>query len=122
MGNRVKTKIESCVPFNAYYYVTDCLSTRDRQGYSRGIPLPITTLNSLVKEYKVHAKRLRVTGEGITGDPEGPEGAQGGGEPERLQFYILADGPDDATPEFACNIWGMLHTFLLISFRSFHII
>ena len=60
-------------------------------------------LNLNLWQYKVQAKKLRVTGEGITGDDlEGTQG--GGGEPEHLKFYILADGPDDATPDFACNI------------------
>ena len=38
-----------------------------------------------------------------------------------MKFYILADGPDDATPDFACNIWGIFQTLNQFLFVNLHL-
>lgn len=38
-----------------------------------------------------------------------------------MKFYILADGPDDATPDFACNIWGIFQTLNQFLFANLHL-
>ncbi|KAF8835447.1 hypothetical protein BDN67DRAFT_873648, partial [Paxillus ammoniavirescens] len=53
-----------------------------------------------VKTYKHHAKRLLVTGEGITDADE----LNVGGD-KVCNFFIDAVGPDGCTPEAAKNIW-----------------
>ncbi|KAF9234902.1 hypothetical protein BU15DRAFT_51992, partial [Melanogaster broomeanus] len=54
----------------------------------------------LAKTYKHHAKRLLITGEGITDADE----LEAGGD-EVCNFFIDAAGPDGHTPEAAKNIW-----------------
>ncbi|KAF9236109.1 hypothetical protein BU15DRAFT_77315 [Melanogaster broomeanus] len=56
----------------------------------------------LAKTYKHHAKRLLVTGEGITDADE----LEAGGD-EVCNFFIDAVGPDGHTPEAAKNIWEL---------------
>lgn len=38
-----------------------------------------------------------------------------------MKFYILADGPDDTTPDFACNIWGMFTHLYQSLFAHLHL-
>jgi len=58
-----------------------------------------------VDDYKRHAKKLRVTGSGIGGDDD-TEKPLSGNPVEFMDFYIPASGPEDATPDFAKNLWG----------------
>ncbi|KIK87027.1 hypothetical protein PAXRUDRAFT_831873 [Paxillus rubicundulus Ve08.2h10] len=56
----------------------------------------------LAKTYKHHAKRLLVTGEGITDADKLDAGGN-----EVCNFFIDAAGPDRHTLEAAKNIWGL---------------
>lgn len=66
----------------------------------------LTILLSLTKKYKVHARRLRTTGEGVQSDANGNVSNN-----EFFKCYVPADGPDTTTtPKVQC-IWGMLLIF-----------
>ncbi|KAG2357618.1 hypothetical protein BDR07DRAFT_1297277 [Suillus spraguei] len=60
----------------------------------------LTILLSLMKKYKVHARRLRTTGEGIQSDANSNVS-----DNEFFKCYVPADGPDATTFPKAQCIW-----------------
>ena len=66
----------------------------------------LTILLSLTKKYKVHARRLRTTGEGVQSDANGNVS-----DNEFFECYVPADGPNTTTTPKAQCIWGMLLIF-----------
>lgn len=69
---------------------------------------------SLTKKYKVHARHLRTTGEGVQSDVNGNIS-----DNEFFECYVSADGPNMTTTPRAQCIWGMLLMFLRIILWEF---
>ncbi|KAG8732870.1 hypothetical protein FRC11_010369 [Ceratobasidium sp. 423] len=85
-------------------------------------------LDSLIKEYRVQAKRLTSTGSGIgddslsgkeSGAEEMPQEHGPGLQQVQLSYYIKPDGPDDSTPDGAKNIWASATEKIKQDFRWF---
>jgi hypothetical protein len=80
----------------------------------------LTILLSLTKKYKVYARCLRTTGEGIQSDLN-----DNVSDNKFFECYVPADGPNATTTLKAQRIWGMLLTFcqnsrLQAMFRAFN--
>ncbi|KAF8900242.1 hypothetical protein CPB84DRAFT_1847304 [Gymnopilus junonius] len=64
-------------------------------------------IEDLYSRYKKELKRITVTGGGIGGNDEDP--AQSESQEDSVSYFIGADGPDDATPSKARNIWEKIN-------------
>lgn len=58
-------------------------------------------------------KRLRVTGGGVGGNND--DSRVPGDPVEIMDFYIPSTGPEQDTPGFAINLWGMILYFLYLT-------
>ncbi|KAF8882601.1 hypothetical protein CPB84DRAFT_1790749 [Gymnopilus junonius] len=63
-------------------------------------------IEDLYSRYKKELKRITVTGGGIGGNDEDP--AQSESQEDSVSYFI-GDGPDDATPSKARNIWEKIN-------------
>ncbi|KAF9043879.1 hypothetical protein BDZ89DRAFT_943451 [Hymenopellis radicata] len=82
----------------------------DRDSTMKRVKLRV---EKLIKEYKYHAAKLRVTGGGIN-DVSEEDDTSGD---IVMKFYIGQDGPTDDTPEEGVNLWSMSFGPFLCLFR-----
>jgi len=85
--------VTDCVKLKIEWYVQWCLIIIE---YA-------LNCHRLTAQYQKHAKRLQVTGAGISDSDS--EGDTQDSPDQFMDFYIAASGPDDSTLEHAKNLW-----------------
>ncbi|KAF8074111.1 hypothetical protein FPV67DRAFT_1650802 [Lyophyllum atratum] len=65
-------------------------------------------VESLVRTYRKHHKKLWQTGGGVQADGDDDEPSQEPSQEGALDFYIPPTGPDESTPAAAKNLWEQI--------------